>query len=78
MLKGKTIRAARISVGESQTEFAERFGVKQSAVSDWEIFGPPARGAAATAIEREIEAIKAQNGKKKPRVSRETATRNSP
>ena len=72
MLTGKMIRTARKNVGESQTEFAKRFGVDQSAVSDWERKGPPNRGAARHAIEREIELIRGQNPR---RVSRETSAR---
>ena len=78
MLTGKMIRNARESVGESQTEFAKRFGVTQSAVSDWEIKGPPPRGTTRHAVETEIAKIysTALIQRKKPRrVSRETSAR---
>ena len=71
MLTGKMIRNARESVGESQTEFARRFGVDQSAVSDWERKGPPSRGTTRYALEAEINVIRA----KRSRVSRETSAR---
>ncbi len=75
MLTGKMIRDARESVGESQTEFAKRFGVDQSAVSDWEQKGPPKRGTAARALEIEIGSIAGKSRKKPRRVSRETGSR---
>lgn len=78
MLTGKTIRNARESVGESQTEFAKRFGVTQSAVSDWEIKGAPDRGTTAKALELEIGSISARTRKKPRRVSRETSSRTAP
>jgi DNA-binding transcriptional regulator YiaG len=46
------VRTLRTSLGESQTAFAERFGVDQSAVSRWEKEGLPNRGAARNAVEK--------------------------
>jgi DNA-binding transcriptional regulator YiaG len=46
------VRTVRTSLGESQTAFAERFGVDQSAVSRWEKEGLPNRGAARNAVEK--------------------------
>jgi DNA-binding transcriptional regulator YiaG len=46
------VRTLRTSLGESQTAFAERFGVDQSAVSRWEKEGLPSRGAARNAVEK--------------------------
>jgi len=46
------IRRAREARGESQAEFGKRFGVGQTTVSNWEMDGPPDRGAARVAIER--------------------------
>lgn len=34
-----TIKAARASLGESQEEFARRFGVHQSTIARWEARG---------------------------------------
>jgi transcriptional regulator with XRE-family HTH domain len=51
MLTGEQIRAARAALGESQSAFAERFGVDQSTIHRWETDGPPGRGAARKAIE---------------------------
>ncbi|MBW7966774.1 helix-turn-helix transcriptional regulator [Bradyrhizobium sp. BR 10261] len=58
-MDGKLIRLARERVGESQAAFGERFGVDQSTVHRWETNGPPTRGPARKAIEREISAIEA-------------------
>lgn len=51
------IRSAREAVGESQSTFGQRFGVDQSTVHRWETNGPPTRGSARKAIEREISLI---------------------
>jgi DNA-binding transcriptional regulator YiaG len=58
-MDAQLIRSARERVGESQAAFAERFGVDQSTVHRWETAGPPSRGPARKAIEREISAIEA-------------------
>lgn len=52
MISGDAIKAARERVGESQAEFAKRFGVDQSALSRWETRGIPARGPAEAIVER--------------------------
>lgn len=57
MVTAEMIRTAREGVGESQTKFGERFGVDQSTVHRWETEGPPTRGPARKAIERELAAI---------------------
>lgn len=52
MVTGEAIKTARERLGESQAEFAKRFGVDQSAVSRWETHGVPARGPAEKMVER--------------------------
>ena len=56
-MDAQLIRNAREAVGESQAAFAERFGVDQSTVHRWETQGPPARGPARRALERELSLI---------------------
>jgi DNA-binding transcriptional regulator YiaG len=56
-MNGQLIRDAREKVGESQTAFGERFGVDQSTVARWETQGPPSRGPARKALERELSEI---------------------
>lgn len=51
------IRKARDAVRESQTAFGARFGVDQSTVHRWETQGPPSRGPARKALERELAEI---------------------
>lgn len=51
------IRRARETVGESQAAFGARFDVDQSTVHRWETDGPPSRGPARKALQREVEAI---------------------
>jgi DNA-binding transcriptional regulator YiaG len=51
------IREAREKVGESQAAFGARFGVDQSTIHRWETDGPPSRGPARKAIERELSMI---------------------
>lgn len=46
------VRALRNSLEESQTAFAERFGVDQSTVARWERDGLPARGTARLAVSK--------------------------
>ncbi|MDE2107218.1 MAG: helix-turn-helix domain-containing protein [Patescibacteria group bacterium] len=53
------LRAAREKVGESQAEFAERFGVDQSTVSRWESMGPPVHGPVRRMIEQIMSEIDA-------------------
>jgi transcriptional regulator with XRE-family HTH domain len=52
MTSGKALKHARERLGESQAEFAKRFGVDQSAVSRWETQGVPSRGPAEAIVER--------------------------
>lgn len=51
------IRRAREKTGESQMAFGARFDVDQSTVHRWETEGPPKRGPARAAVQREVEAI---------------------
>ena len=60
MLTGAKIKKARELLGESQQEFADRFGVDQSAVSRWEQDGPPTRGPGRLAIQRVLDDLAAQ------------------
>jgi len=53
------VRALRVSLKESQTAFAERFGVDQSTVARWEIDGLPTRGTARRAVEKLAEELRA-------------------
>jgi DNA-binding transcriptional regulator YiaG len=48
------IRAARARVDESQSQFADRFGVDRSTIGVWERRGLPKKGAAPRLIEQEI------------------------
>jgi DNA-binding transcriptional regulator YiaG len=54
-ITGKTLKKVRGDLGESQTTFAERFGVDQATVSRWETEGPPDRGVAAKLIARVLD-----------------------
>lgn len=60
MLKASTIKNARESVGETQNQFGERFGVDQSTIHRWETDGPPTKGPGYRAIQNEIARIEAQ------------------
>ncbi len=57
MITGDDIKTARERLGESQAEFAKRFGVDQSAVSRWEVFGIPSRGTTQAIVERVLAEI---------------------
>lgn len=59
-ITGEAFRAARARLGESQTTFADRFGVDQATISRWETEGPPERGVAAKLIERVLGDIEAR------------------
>lgn len=50
------LRAARKQISETQTEFAQRFGVKQSTISRWEETGPRT-GPGRLAVEQIIDSI---------------------
>lgn len=54
-ITGRALKKIRGDLGESQTTFAERFGVDQATVSRWETEGPPDRGMAAKLISRVLE-----------------------
>ncbi len=58
-ITGDTLKSVRDRLGESQTRFAERFGVDQATVSRWETAGPPDRGIAAKLIERVLDELSA-------------------
>ena len=66
MITSERIFKIRTDLGETQTAFAARFGVKQSTIHRWENVGIPDRGTAAFAIERVISEIekKSQRGRK--------------
>lgn len=51
------VRSVRESLGESQTAFAERFGVDQSTVHRWETEGLPERGVARHAVEKLLQEL---------------------
>lgn len=57
VMDAQLIRRAREHVGESQQVFGARFGVDQSTAHRWETIGPPSRGPARKAIERELAEI---------------------
>lgn len=54
-ITGKALKKIRGDLCESQTTFAERFGVDQATVSRWESEGPPDRGMAAKLIARVLD-----------------------
>lgn len=57
MTSGYILKAVRARIGESQVEFAKRFGVDQSALSRWETRGVPSRGPAKAVVERVLAEI---------------------
>lgn len=59
-ITGEVLKKVRSDLGESQTTFAERFGVDQATVSRWETEGPPDRGMAAKLIERVLGDLSAE------------------
>lgn len=63
MISGETLRAVRASLGESQTAFADRFGVDQGTVSRWETDGPPESGPAAKLIERVLSELEPERAR---------------
>ena len=50
MFTAAEIKEMRMALGESQTAFAQRFGIDQSTVHRWETDGPPRRGPALVAL----------------------------
>lgn len=59
MLTNADIKAARKHLGETQTAFAERFGVDQATVHRWETRGLPERGTARVAVENLLKDLAA-------------------
>lgn len=57
MTSGKSIKATRDRVGESQADFARRFGVDQATLSRWETLGIPARGSARLMVEKVLREL---------------------
>jgi len=53
------IQRMRHALGESQGEFAQRFGVVQSTIARWELNGAPDSGPMCLLIEMVMEEIKA-------------------
>jgi DNA-binding XRE family transcriptional regulator len=62
-MDAQLIRKAREMAGESQATFGARLGVDQSTAHRWETEGPPRRGAARKALQREVDAIFAEHEK---------------
>ena len=57
MLESTDIKAVRTRLGETQAEFASRFGVDQATIHRWEKGGVPARGTARVAVEKVLEGL---------------------
>ena len=57
MVTADTIKQSRQRVGESQADFAKRFGVDQSTIHRWETQGPPRNGTASLIIKRVISEL---------------------
>lgn len=57
MITGQIIKETRERVGESQAQFAARFGVNQSTVHRWEAEGPPSTGTARIVIEQVVSQL---------------------
>lgn len=60
MITPKRILKARMDLGETQAQFAKRFGVDQSTVHRWETGGISDRGTTAYAVTRVVLEIEAQ------------------
>lgn len=60
MAKKRDIKAIRKSLGESQTEFARRFGVDQATIHRWETSGEPSRGPARIVLENLRQAVRSE------------------
>ena len=58
MVKSSQIKKARDRLGESQAQFAKRFGVNQSTIQRWEKGRAPESGMAAALIQRVLSEIK--------------------
>jgi DNA-binding transcriptional regulator YiaG len=51
-MDGIKIKNARERIGESQEDFAKRFGIDQATLSRWETTGVPERGPGRKIVER--------------------------
>jgi predicted transcriptional regulator len=58
MVTSSQLYQIRLRLGETQEAFAKRFGVHQSTYQRWEARGVPRYGAARSAIESVLEAMK--------------------
>jgi DNA-binding transcriptional regulator YiaG len=52
MITATDLRRFRVRCGETQAQFAKRFGVSRTTLLNWETRGPPASGPALPLIER--------------------------
>ena len=57
MLTPAILRSTRERLGETQAQFARRFGVDQTTIHRWESDGLPERGPARMALERVIAEV---------------------
>ena len=57
-MDGRKIRKERERIGESQDEFAKRFGVDQATISRWENNAVPPRGSSLKLISLVLAALK--------------------
>jgi DNA-binding transcriptional regulator YiaG len=57
-MTGQDIRAARERLGESQVQFAKRFGVDQATIHRWEARGAPKHGTARHVIASILDELK--------------------
>jgi DNA-binding transcriptional regulator YiaG len=67
-MDGKKIRSAREKLGESQEDFAKRFGVDQTTLSRWETMGVPARGTSKRLVERVLYEIREQSTERRAQL----------
>lgn len=58
-LSGDELKATRERLGESQSQFGERFGVDQSTIHRWETDGISDRGTTKLAVERVLAELPA-------------------
>ena len=57
MIDGDHIKKVRAALGESQAQFAKRFGVNQSTVDRWESAGVTDRGVTEIAVRQVLASI---------------------
>ena len=62
MPENTDIKTVRTRLGETQAEFALRFGVDQATIHRWETDGVPARGTARLAVEKVLESLPVVQG----------------